>query len=233
MNVWIIWKIWKWSKSRWNISQVLGKKVNIQEIKNKFWFDVKYLDSDWLDVVYDVQYHTQEEVVEILGRLHRDVLSKYPEWFIKSSYLREVYLFKDIKDRNWNSVWWFELRWKIYLNTSWNNIYKFHHELFHRFDNKDGESDDKMWEQLFWKVSRLKWKDFSTTMDNTVPWYSNIYGMTQWINEDQATIAEYLLSPNKKKDFLLRLKTDEVLRNKDWDKIVNQVAIEKIKNLIR
>ena len=28
-------------------------------------------------------------------------------------------------------------------------------------------------------------------------------------------------------------KLDEVLGNKDWDKIVNQIAIEKIKNLIK
>lgn len=202
------------NQTRENVWQTLTHNIGISEIQREFWFEIKYLDWDTLWSSYTVDTYTKSEIDGVVAKFYRDILSKYPKDFIKKAYLREVYLFKDMKDINGNSVGWFETRGKIYLNTSGQNIYKFHHELFHRFDNKDGDEDNANWQQIFWKMLKPKSKDFSSGMDAQVSWYVNAYGMTQWVDEDQATIVEYLLTPSKKKTFFQRLTVDETLRIK-------------------
>lgn len=202
------------SDTKWKASQILSHNINPQEIKKKFGFDIKYLDSDGLDTLYNIDYYTQKEIDEVIFTFYKEVLSKYPEWFIKKAYIREIYLLKDIKDKSWNQIGWFELRWKIFLNASWNNIHQFHHELFHRYDNKDWNEDNDQWKNHFWDVQKSKSKNFSSGMSEIEMWYADKYWKTQWIDEDQATIVEYLLSPNKRKKFFNRLQSDEVLRKK-------------------
>lgn len=189
------------------------KDINKDVLESNYGFKI-VLDSDYdMWSTYNIAFLSEAESKQVLYKFYRDILSIYPNWFIKSWYIKEIYLFKSIKDQKWNDVGGFTLNGRIFLSIYWNNLYQFHHELFHRFDNNDGNGDDDEWKKRFWWNEKVA-KDFSPEMYEKVVWYADKYAMTQWTDEDQATTLEYLLIPSKKKDFLLRLKKDEVLRKK-------------------
>ncbi len=221
-----LWVIWSWLILTWLISLWSNEKINLDTvinfkekinniIPNKRWdvYEniVVFDNSDGLDYSYDIEYFPNSEQDQILERL-KNIVSIYPDFLTEKISIRKIFILKSIKNKKWEEIGGFAKYWKIYLNWSSTNLNKFHHEFFHLLDNKNS-GDDLLWTNQF-NNNKNTFKDFSSESNTEVEWYANLYWKSWWENEDQATIAEYLLNSSKKQKLLIRAKSDRVLQKK-------------------
>lgn len=221
------WIILSWLIVTWNIESFFDTKIDIkqkvnhiinlsyEEISDKLWKKynsiIEFDKADWLEYFCDVEYFSDIEQVKVYEQFSK-ILSKYPDFVIQKAWIRKIYILKSIKNKNWEEIWWFTIYWKMFLNWNGTNLNKFDHELYHILDNINMD-DDNLWKNIFYN-SKPEDIEFSDTLNQEVEWYANLYWKKRWVNEDQATISEYLLSSKKKKRLLERTKTDIVLKNK-------------------
>jgi hypothetical protein len=193
------------STNKWSISNT------ISGLNQLYWFNLIVSDLGRKPSGYTVEYLQQDMISTVLTSFC-EVLDRYPDNFVKKAHIQEIYLLKDMKNPQWERMWWYTSNGRIWINTHWRNIEQFHHELFHRLDNNDGDDDDHLWKQL----NVINAKDTATQSANRYHplWYADDYGISGWVNEDQATIAEYLFDTIERKKLLHRAQSDTILRKK-------------------
>lgn len=188
--------------------------ISISFLKEKYWIEVEFKTASFLSLwrKYSIDYFSNEEISKQLAYLC-SILNNYPDDILKKAHIKKIYVLKKISDKpTWNSIWWLQYNWELFINF-WDNPSKLNHEIFHRLDFNDWNDDNEYWGKKFPSSCKNE-INFSESSNDEIAWYANSYWCEWWMEEDQATVAEYLLDDAKRKRLLERAKKDDVLRKK-------------------
>lgn len=214
-----------WTKS-WNIESikkntlsqlfwVLSDEMNTMFSNNNILIHLDQLGK-WTEY-FDFTLHDQSQYNKIADKIFTMCQKLAPNLF-ENLQVNNIYIVKEIQSsKSWKQLGWLFFKWDLYIKAN----EMFFHEIFHIFDMGDGLKDDNaVWARLNDENVEYGEFDYETgevddDSNKEIPWFSRKYGLTNWPDDDQATVADQLLwSPQRLNRLLLRCVNDIVLRNK-------------------